>query len=95
MDRTASKDFMGFVVAAHPFSQMLFSPLVGLWGNKLGKIRIPLITTIVVFIFASSIYSSIEVFDNYRKYWILFARFLVGGSAGKYILFKVRKITEI
>lgn len=86
LDKTATKDFMGFVVAAHPFSQMLFSPLVGWWGNKLGKIRLPLITTIVVFIFASSIYSSIEVFESYRKYWILIARFFVGGSAANMAL---------
>ncbi|KAK9498571.1 hypothetical protein O3M35_003172 [Rhynocoris fuscipes] len=81
LDKTASKDFMGFVVAAHPFSQMLFSPLVGWWGNKLGKIRIPLMVTIVIFIIASTIYSIIEIFDSYRKYWILFARLLVGVSA--------------
>lgn len=81
LDPTAGKEFMGFVVAANPFAQMIFSPLVGLWSNKLGSIRIPLIVSLVVFTVASSIYSSLELFDSYRKHWMLWSRFLVGVSS--------------
>ncbi|KAJ8967435.1 hypothetical protein NQ314_002883 [Rhamnusium bicolor] len=81
LDPTAGKEFMGFVVAANPFAQMIFSPLVGWWSNKLGSIRIPLIASLVVFTLASSIYSSLELFDSYRKHWMLWSRFLVGVSS--------------
>lgn len=74
---------MGYVVAANPLAQMLFSPLVGWWGNKLGSIRMPLIAALAMFSIASGIYSSLEVFTESRKYWMLWARFLVGVSSGK------------
>ena len=34
LDKKASKEFMGYVVAANPLGQMLFSPLVGWWETK-------------------------------------------------------------
>ncbi|GLV43714.1 Cln7 [Carabus blaptoides fortunei] len=81
LDPTAGKEFMGYVVAANPFAQMLFSPLVGWWGNKLGSIRLPLLLALTIFSVASGIYSSLELFSSYRKYWMLGARFLVGVSS--------------
>ncbi|BES93935.1 Major Facilitator Superfamily [Nesidiocoris tenuis] len=86
LDPDATKEFMGYVVAAHPFAQMLFSPFVGWWGNKLGRIRIPLISTVTVFILASAVYSSIEVFSTNRKYWLLVARLFVGVSSANMAL---------
>lgn len=74
---------MGFVVAANPFGQMIFSPLVGWWSNKLGSIRIPLIVSLIVFTLASGMYSSLELFPSYRKHWMLWSRFMVGVSSGK------------
>ncbi|CAH1969756.1 unnamed protein product [Acanthoscelides obtectus] len=81
LDPTAGKEFMGLIVAANPFAQMVFSPIVGWWSNRLGSIRIPLIMSLVVFALASSTYSSLEVFPSYRKYWMLASRFLVGVSS--------------
>lgn len=75
---------MGYVVAANPLGQMLFSPLVGWWSNKLGSIRMPLLVSLLLFTTASAIYSSLEVFTSYRKHWMLWARFLVGVSSGRY-----------
>ncbi|KAF5303506.1 hypothetical protein FQR65_LT08205 [Abscondita terminalis] len=72
---------MGFVVAANPLGQMLFSPLVGWWANRLGSIRTPLLTSLATFMFFSVIYSSLELFDDYRKYLMLFSRFAVGASS--------------
>lgn len=73
---------MGYVVAANPFGQMLFSPLLGWWANKVGSIRVPVLVSLAVFILSSAIYSSLEAFDEYRKYWMLLSRFLVGVSSG-------------
>lgn len=82
LDPNAGKEFMGYIVAANPFAQMLFSPLVGFWCNKLnGNIRIPLLATLALFVISSAIYSSLELFDSYHKYWMLFSRFLVGISS--------------
>ncbi|CAG9769661.1 unnamed protein product [Ceutorhynchus assimilis] len=81
LDPSAGKEFMGFIVAANPFGQMLFSPLVGWWSNKLGSIRIPLIFSLLLFTFASGIYSCLELFDSHIKHWMLWSRFLVGVSS--------------
>lgn len=72
---------MGYVVAANPFGQTIFSPLIGYWGNKLGSIRIPLLSTLAMFTMASAIYSSLDSFSSHHKYWMLGARFLVGVSS--------------
>nr|CAI5855689.1 unnamed protein product [Callosobruchus analis] len=81
LDPTAGKEFMGFIVAANPFAQMVFSPVVGWWSNRLGSIRVPLIMSLIVFSIASSTYSSLEIFPSHRKYWMLGSRFLVGVSS--------------
>lgn len=81
LDPTAGKEFMGYVVAANPFAQMLFSPLVGWWSNKLGTIRLPMLTSLALFTVASAMYSSLELFSGYRKYWMLWTRFLIGVSS--------------
>ena len=77
---------MGYVVSANPFGQMIFSPLFGWWGNKLGSIRLPLFFSLVVFTLSSACYSMLEVIPTHRKYWMLAARFFVGVSSGKCVL---------
>ncbi|KAL1138471.1 hypothetical protein AAG570_008534 [Ranatra chinensis] len=81
LDKNTGKEFMGYVVAANPFAQMLFSPVAGWWANKLGAVRWPLITSVVVFILSSSLYSILELFISYRRYWMLLSRFFVGVSS--------------
>lgn len=82
LDNTAGKEFMGYVVAANPLAQMLFSPLVGWWGDKRGSIRVPLLTTLALFTFASGIYSILEILPGDQKMFMIAARFLVGLSSG-------------
>ncbi|KAJ9599283.1 hypothetical protein L9F63_010240, partial [Diploptera punctata] len=81
LDPTAGKEFMGYVVGANPFGQMIFSPLFGWWGNKLGSIRLPLLFSLIVFTLSSACYSMLEVIPVHRKYWMLAARFFVGVSS--------------
>lgn len=47
LDPTAGKEFMGFIVAANPLGQMIFSPLFGWWSNKIKSIRVPLLVSMV------------------------------------------------
>ncbi|XP_063696824.1 major facilitator superfamily domain-containing protein 8-like isoform X1 [Culicoides brevitarsis] len=81
MDPDASKEFMGYIVAANPLAQMIFSPLVGWIANKLGSNRIPLLSSLSLFTFASGLYSTIDLFPSHKKYWLLASRFLIGLSS--------------
>lgn len=81
LDPSAGKEFMGYIVGANPLGQMLFSPLVGYWGNKMGSIRIPLLCSLAIFTASSAVYSSLEVFPSHAKWWMLWARFFVGVSS--------------
>lgn len=81
MDPDASKEFMGYIVAANPFAQMVFSPIVGWIANKLGSNRAPLLSSLSLFTFASGLYSTIALLPSHHKYWMLFSRFLIGVSS--------------
>nr|XP_012225628.1 PREDICTED: major facilitator superfamily domain-containing protein 8 [Linepithema humile]XP_012225629.1 PREDICTED: major facilitator superfamily domain-containing protein 8 [Linepithema humile]XP_012225630.1 PREDICTED: major facilitator superfamily domain-containing protein 8 [Linepithema humile]XP_012225632.1 PREDICTED: major facilitator superfamily domain-containing protein 8 [Linepithema humile] len=81
LDPTAGKEFMGYVVAANPLGQMLFSPLIGWWGNKRGSVRLPLLVTLALFTLASAAYSILEVMPGDRKAYMITARFFVGVSS--------------
>ncbi|XP_012339096.1 major facilitator superfamily domain-containing protein 8 isoform X1 [Apis florea] len=81
LDSSAGKEYMGYVVAANPLGQMLFSPLVGWWGDKRGSIRLPLLSTLALFTFASGLYSILEIVPGDRKMYMIVARFLVGISS--------------
>lgn len=83
LDPAAGKEFMGYVVAANPIGQMLFSPLFGWWGNRTKSVRVQLFCSIAVFALASAMYSSLEMMAvDSVKYWMWISRFLVGvGSA--------------
>lgn len=82
MDPKAGKEFMGYVVAANPLGQMLFSPLMGWWGNKRGSVRLPLLVTLALFTVASAAYSILEVIPGDKKSYMVIARFFVGVSSG-------------
>lgn len=73
---------MGYVIAANPLGQMLFSPLIGWWADKRGSIRVPLLSTLALFILASGMYSILEIIPGDRKIYMIAARFLVGVSSG-------------
>ncbi|XP_049544764.1 major facilitator superfamily domain-containing protein 8-like [Anopheles darlingi] len=81
LDPLAGKEFLGWIVGANPVGQMIFSPLVGWWGNRLGSIRLPLLCSLALFSIASGIYSCLELFTTHQKYWMLYSRFLIGVSS--------------
>ncbi|EZA60276.1 Major facilitator superfamily domain-containing protein [Ooceraea biroi] len=60
---------------------MLFSPLVGWWGNKRGSVRLPLLITLALFTLASAAYSLLEVIPGDKKIYMVVARFFVGVSS--------------
>lgn len=72
---------MGFIVAANPLGQMIFSPLFGWWSNKLKSIRMPLLASMAIFCISSALYSSLDLLKEDVKYWMFIARFFVGVSS--------------
>ncbi|KAG6440887.1 hypothetical protein O3G_MSEX001456 [Manduca sexta] len=77
----AQKDVMGLAVGANPLGQLLASPLLGLWANRAGSARGPLLASLALFVLASALYSHLHLTRPYAKYWMVFARFLVGVSS--------------
>lgn len=73
---------MGYVVAANPLGQMLFSPLVGWWGNRRDTVKTPMLVTLALFTLASAMYSTIEIIPGDPKTVMIVSRFLVGVSSG-------------
>lgn len=72
---------MGFIVAANPLGQMIFSPLFGWWSNKIKSIRMPLLVSMAIFCISSALYSSLDLLKDDVKYWMFIARFFVGVSS--------------
>lgn len=72
---------MGFIVAANPLGQMIFSPLFGWWSNKISSIRVPLLVSMAIFSVSSALYSSLDLLKDDVKYWMFIARFFVGVSS--------------
>lgn len=72
---------MGLIVGANPLAQMIFSPLVGWWSNRLKHIHAPLLLSVSLFTLGSGWYSILEAFPSHHKYWMLFTRFLIGVSS--------------
>uniref|UniRef100_A0AAG5DWD6 Major facilitator superfamily (MFS) profile domain-containing protein n=1 Tax=Anopheles atroparvus TaxID=41427 RepID=A0AAG5DWD6_ANOAO len=79
MDPTAGKAFLSVIFAAPPAGQLLFSPLIGWYSNKVSSVRISFVLLTVLFVFANGLYSMIELFSMpYRKYVMLLSRFTFG-----------------
>lgn len=77
----SQKEILGVAVGANPLGQLLFSPLLGLWANRSGSARAPLLATLALFVLASALYSQLHLTRPHAKYWMVLARFLVGVSS--------------
>ncbi|KAI5633337.1 major facilitator superfamily domain-containing protein [Phthorimaea operculella] len=77
----SKKEILGIAVGANPLGQLLFSPLFGLWANRAASARAPLLASLALFVVASGLYSQLHLTRPYAKYWMVFARFLVGVSS--------------
>ena len=80
----ASAKFLGWIVAAYSFGQLLASPFFGFWGDK-RPTREPLIIALLINVIFSVLYSYCGAFQSGITGWImLVSRALVGFSAGIY-----------
>lgn len=84
IDDSATKSFLGFIVAAFSFGQLLTSPLIGAWSNY-RPIKEPLIITLIISISGNLFYSYAEAFDNDGKWVLVFSRFVMGLGSGVWL----------
>lgn len=82
LEPNSQKEVLGLAVGANPLGQLLFSPLLGWWANRAGGARGPMLATLALFVLASALYSQLHLTRPHAKYWMVFARFLVGVSSG-------------
>ena len=75
--------FLGWVVAAQPLAQFVFSPLMGYLGNRFGTIRYLSMFTMALLAVGFVFYACIHAFPPPRKYYIVAARLIVGAAAGE------------
>ncbi|XP_070502562.1 major facilitator superfamily domain-containing protein 8-like [Chironomus tepperi] len=86
LDKNAGKEFMGYIIAANPLGQFIFSPIFGWWANKASSVRTPFIVSMIIFCFASAMYSCLDIVENNVKCWMVFARFFVGVSSANIVI---------
>lgn len=86
LDPDVSKEYLGWVVAANPLGQMLMSPILGFWANKLGSNRPAFFCTVFMFIVGNALYSILSVFGSSAKIIMIVSRFIVGVSSANITL---------
>ncbi|KAK3857048.1 hypothetical protein Pcinc_036683 [Petrolisthes cinctipes] len=82
LDPSVSKTILGWVVGASPMGQLIFSPIFGFCGSKLGSNRCILFLTVIIFIFSSVLYATLHIFGSVAKVVMIISRFLAGVAAG-------------
>ena len=83
IDADADKRVLGWVIAANPVGQLISSPIVGWLGNRFGSVRWLCMLTGVLNMIGFVLYACLGGLPQQRRYWMIFARFIVGIAAGK------------
>ncbi|KAK3853418.1 hypothetical protein Pcinc_040043 [Petrolisthes cinctipes] len=83
-----SKQSLGWVIAANPLGQMIASPLLGLWGNKVGSSRGAFLLTVFTFSLGNGLYAVLHCFGTAAKTVMIFSRFMVGISSANIALIR-------
>ncbi|KAK4306513.1 hypothetical protein Pmani_021658 [Petrolisthes manimaculis] len=83
-----SKQSLGWVIAANPLGQMIASPLLGLWGNKVGSSRGAFLLTVFTFTLGNVLYAVLHCFGTAAKSLMIFSRFMVGVSSANIALIR-------
>ena len=93
--KNASARFLGWVVAAFSFGQLVGSPFFGFWADK-RPTREPLVIALLISIIFNVLYSYCGAFRSGLASWImLVSRALVGFAAGTYVYTSTYKLLVI
>ncbi|XP_039754650.1 major facilitator superfamily domain-containing protein 8 isoform X2 [Pararge aegeria] len=76
-----SKEALGLAVGASPLGQLAASPLLGLWANRAGSARAPMLASLALFVLASALYAQLHLARPHALAALLGARALVGVSS--------------
>ena len=82
MDPETDKSFLGWVIAAQPFAQLFFSPLMGYLGNRLGSIRWLSMFTMGLLSAGFVFYACIHALPEPRRWYLVIARAVIGAASG-------------
>ncbi|CAD5229690.1 unnamed protein product [Bursaphelenchus okinawaensis] len=83
LDTAVTEQFYGYVIAIYPLGQIISSPLIGYWSNRIQCVKIPIALCLTVSMFGDILYLSASHLDisSYRKYMILMSRGVIGLGA--------------
>ncbi|CEF63127.1 Major facilitator superfamily and Major facilitator superfamily domain, general substrate transporter and Major facilitator superfamily domain-containing protein [Strongyloides ratti] len=82
------EEFYGFLFASYSIGTIVFSPVFGWWSNKLKGIKIPLYTGVLCQLIGNIIYLSLGELSEYRKEFMVIARFINGIGGANVSLFR-------
>ncbi|CAL2050583.1 unnamed protein product [Caenorhabditis brenneri] len=78
----------GFVVAAYSLSQCFCSVLFGVWSNKIGEVRLPLLVGFIIMAFGNTTYLSLQYLSDHHLIVMSLARLIAGGGTGNMSLLR-------
>lgn len=90
IDRSATEKFYGTIIAFHSVGQIMGAPLVGYWSNRCKNISTPLVFGLSLMFTGNLLYFFVEAVPSNRKYFILFARFIIGVGSCKSLHYRQR-----
>uniref|UniRef100_A0A0N4ZEU1 MFS domain-containing protein n=1 Tax=Parastrongyloides trichosuri TaxID=131310 RepID=A0A0N4ZEU1_PARTI len=88
-DPKGDQTFFGYIVAAYSLGQLLASPLVGFWSNKIKQIKLPVQTGLTFMLLGNLIHIFLVLFPTDSRRWIMMVgRFLTGVGSSNTLLLK-------
>ena len=85
MDKSAEATFLGWLVAAFSFGQLIASPIIGYVANRTNNNKIPLIVSTGLIGISNILYAYVQSINTpgfSNKWWLIVARFIMGVGAG-------------
>uniref|UniRef100_A0A914IFY6 Major facilitator superfamily (MFS) profile domain-containing protein n=1 Tax=Globodera rostochiensis TaxID=31243 RepID=A0A914IFY6_GLORO len=79
LDKTVAESFYGLVLALYSISQIITSPLLGYWSNRIERLKPPLIFCNLMMLLGNILYLFVELFPTHHyRYALCTSRFMAG-----------------
>jgi len=92
LDATADKGFLGWIAMMYSLTQMIASPVIGTWANRINQVRLPILVTLIANCAGHLMYTGLGALPSgpefQRKYALMVARVIVGISGAGTALFR-------
>uniref|UniRef100_A0A914X4V0 Major facilitator superfamily (MFS) profile domain-containing protein n=1 Tax=Plectus sambesii TaxID=2011161 RepID=A0A914X4V0_9BILA len=82
IDKNATEDFFGVIMAIYSLGQALSSLVFGFWSNRIKQTKVPMMTGLTVMFISNLFYGNIELLHSNRRWGMLVARFITGCGGG-------------